>query len=366
MCSLKLDTSKYDFHSLENKYNGFGVPAFKIMIEGKDVVQKEHMGIGEIVVETSINKADIFSFSVINAYEMDKSQFKWTDDYFVVGKKVEIKIGYIDKFFTVFDGYITSVKYESIKGEGPAVVVSGMDSSFLMMKGRKSFIWTKKKHSDIVSEIAKKYKLKTEVSSTDIEFETVIQNHQTDYDFLNYLADINSYEVFVIGSTLYFRELNSDQSSALTLELNRNLIEFSYTMDLAEQIGEVIVRGYNDKKEEIEAKANSIDKLGNGDKDGVSLLRGIDKTNTIHYIYEPVISKKEAEDRAKSILAKRAMNFVFGEGVSIGIPEIMAGRYISIKGLWGTKTRLFYITSTIHSINDNGFNTYFKVGGNAI
>lgn len=362
---IKLDTKSYDFHSLEKKYSGFNGPAVKVLIDGKDIVNKEYMAIGEISVESSIDKADGFYFTIINAYEMDKSSFKW-EKYFVAGNKIEIKFGYIDKFSTVFEGYITQVKYEFLGGEVPKVIISGMDASFLMMKGKKSLIWTKKKHSDIVSEIIKKYKLKAKVDNTNVEFETIIQNGQTDYEFINYLADINSCEVFTVGGTVYFRKINSDKSSTMTLEMNRTLKEFEIGHDIGEQISSVIVRGYNIAKEEIEAKAASIDKLGSGDKDGVSLISSIDKENTIHYVYDPVISQKEAEDKAKSILLKKSMNFIEGSGVSIGLPEIMAGRYLTIKGLWGTKDRLFYIKEVRHIYDNNGFNSYFKVGGNNI
>ena len=160
MCALKLDTKSYDFHALEKKYSGFRAPAFKIMIEGKDIVTKEYMGIGELTVENSIDKASIFNFTVINGYEMQKSSFKWVEDYLTVGKKIEIKLGYIDKFETVFEGYITNVKFQFIKGEVPTMLISGMDASFLMMKGKKSFIWSKKKHSDIVTDVGKKYGFK--------------------------------------------------------------------------------------------------------------------------------------------------------------------------------------------------------------
>ena len=366
MCALKLDTKSYDFSSLEKKYSGFKAPAFKISIEGKDIVTKEYMGVSHLDVENSIDKASSFSFSVINSYEMQKSSFKWVDNYLTVGKKVEIKLGYVDKFETVFEGYITNVKFQFSRGEVPTVVVSGMDSLFLLMKGKKSFIWSKKKHSDIVSEVAKKYGLKTEVTSTDVQFESVIQNQQTDYDFLRYLADLNSCEVFVVGTTLYFRKINSEKGSVIDLEVHRNLIEFEYGYNLGDLIGGVTVKGYNTKKEEIEAKINTVKGLESSGKDGISILQKLDKENIIHYIYDPVISKKEAEDRAKSLLLKRSMMFVEGEGASIGLPEIIAGRYINIKGIWGTKTKLFYITSVNHVFDQKGFNTHFRVGGNTI
>lgn len=366
MGSLKLDTSSYEFSSLEKKYSNFRAPAFKILVDGKDIVQKEMMGIDNLSIESSINKADIFSFTVVNAYKYDKNNFSWVDSILKPGSKVEIKLGYVDKFVSVFDGYITGVTFEFSRNSGANLVVSGMDASFLMMKGKKSFIWTKKKHSDIVSEIAKKYKLKTDVSSTSTEFETVVQNNQSDYDFIKYLADLNSSEMFVYGSTFYFRVINKSKSASITLEMNKHLMNMTYSTDLASQIGGVVVRGYNIKKEEIEAKIEKVDSLNSDGKDGVSILSSLDGKNTMNYVYEPVVSKKEAEDIAKSLLLKKSMNYVSGNATSIGLPEISSGRYVKIKGIYGTQSRVFYITSVIHSFNGEGFTTYFEFGGNSV
>lgn len=366
MSNLKIDDKSYEFATLEKKYSGFRAPAYKIFINGKDVVQKEHIGIEEIYVENSIDKADFFSFTVVNAYKFDKSIFEWQENALTIGSKIEIKFGYIDKFNTIFEGYITSVKYDFSQREGASIIVSGMDASFLMMKGKKSFLWLKKKHSDIVDELAKKYKLKAQIKNTSMEFESIVQNNQSDYDFLRYLADLNSYEMFVLGSNLYFREINSSKDSIITLEMNRHMISFNYSIDLGEQVGGVVVRGYNTKKEEIEAKCEKIDGINNGGKNGVSVLRSLDKTNTLHYIYEPLVSKNEAKQIAESMLLKKSMNYVSGDGMCVGIPEIIAGRYIKIKGMFGVKAKTFYITSTVHIFDSTGYTTSFKIGGNEV
>lgn len=366
MCSLKLGTNTYEFASLESKYLQFQAPAFKILIEGTDIVQKECMGIGEVSVESSIDKASFFSFSLLNSYEIDKNSFKWIKDYFDLGNKIEIKLGYVDKLFTVFEGYITAVKYDFSLDEGVSVIVSGMDASFLMMKGKKSDIWLNKKHSDIVSEIAGKYGLSTEVQATSMLFPTVTQNQQTDYDFLKYLSNLNSFETFIFGSTLYFRKINSDKSSIMTLEINKHISELNYSVDIGEQIAGVVVRGYNIKKEEIESKCESVKGINSTGKDGVAILKSLGKDNAFHYIHEPLISVEEAKERAESFLIKRSMSFVTGIGSSIGIPEISAGRYLNIKGAFGTESRIFYVTAATHVLDSNGYSTYFKIGGNSI
>lgn len=73
MAALKIDSKKYDFMKLNSKYDDFSAPALKIMVEGKNIVTKEFMAITSLVVETSIEEADIFSFTISNAYDAEQN-----------------------------------------------------------------------------------------------------------------------------------------------------------------------------------------------------------------------------------------------------------------------------------------------------
>lgn len=364
--AYKLDTGSYDFGSLEKQYSNFRAPSFKVLVDGKDIIQKGKLGISEVTVENCVDKSDLATFKVVNAYKPDKMDFQWKDDYFKLGKKLEIKYGYTGKELSVFEGYITNVEYEFTNQNGSIVTVEGMDSSFLMMKGKKSEIWSKKKHSDIVSEIAKNYKLKAEVASTSIQYETVIQNGQSDYEFIERLALQNSCEFFVAGGTLYFREYNKSKSAAITLEIGKTLLEFKYGSNIDSIVSGVLVRGYNIKKEEIEVSVNKVSSTSGDGDDGVKLLSSIDSKNTIHHIYAPIISEGEAKAMGEAYLMKKSMEFITGEGKSIGLPQICGGRYIKIKGMFGTKSKNFYVVSALHVLNKNGYNTYFTLGGNCV
>lgn len=366
MAALKIDSKKYDFMKLNSKYDDFSAPALKIMVEGKNIVTKEFMAITSLIVETSIEEADIFSFTISNAYNAEQMSFKWVEDYFTPGNKVEISMGYIDKLLLVMEGIITSVRM-TIGSEGvPTIEISGMDSSFLMMKGKKSFIWTKKKHSDIVTEIGKKYGLKVSTTATTAQFPTVIQNGQTDYDFIKRLSSMNGFEFFVTGSQLYFRDPTKENSPIMELVIGDNLISLEINLDIGEQLSGVVVKGYNIKKEMVEATADKITKMGSGTLDGPSLVSKLNKKDTIREIYEPVIDKNEADAMAKAILNDASRKFITGYAESVGLPELRAGRYITLKGYWGTTAKTVYVISCRHEIDQDGFTSVLNIGGNII
>lgn len=366
MSGFSLDTSKYDYMKLSKNYDEFSAPAFKILVEGKDIVQKEYMAIERIKVETSVEEADMFSFNIVNGFDLEKFSFAWDEDYFKPGSKVEIKLGYIDKLKTVIEGVITSVEFNIESGSAPTIRVYGMDTSFLMMKGKKTRIWSKKKHSEIVEAISKNYNLKATTTATSLQFETVIQNGQSDYEFIQRLSSLNGYEFFVTGGNLYFRDPAAEKSPIISLKVGENIISFKYSVDIADQISSVNVKGYNIKKEVIDVKSNSITKIGSGSYDGPTLIGKLNSTETIREIYEPIIDKNEAENIAKAVLNQSSRNFVKGQASTVGIPELRAGRYINVKGMWGTTEKMFYILSCSHEFDDGGFTSFFQLGGNTI
>ncbi|BEP29031.1 phage late control D family protein [Helicovermis profundi] len=366
MTAFKIDKTKYDFMKLLKKYGDMGAPAFKVLIDGTDIVLKEYMAITKITVETNIDKADFVQFIVSNAYEVDKSSFKWTDKYFLPGKKVEIKLGYVDKFETVFIGVITSATFSIGENSTPNIIVGCMDKSFLMMKGKKYKLWTKMSYSEVVSKIAGNYKLTANVDKTELKYETIIQNFQTDYEFIMGLSKRSIREFFVSGDYLYFIDKYSSSASIITLGIGTDLVEFEYTMDIGEQLTSVEVNGYNNNKEVLKYVAKDIKKIGSGKNTGISLLKKIDSGNASYILSDYVTTKKEAETFAKSILYNQSMKFISSHAKLLGIPELRAGRYIKVEGMWNAKEVLFYIKSCTHEFDYDGYVTLLDMEGNSI
>lgn len=363
MSQLKLDNKSYQYEELAKKYNHFHRPLFKIVIDGKEIM-KEGVGVSSISINTSIErKSESCVFTINNGFDPLKRNFRWVDDMLVLGKKVDVSIGYFSKLELVFTGIISSVRidyhFESIE-------VTALDISFLMMRGTSSTSWEKKKHSDIVSEIAKKYTSYTVIDPTSIQYNKVTQDGETDYQFINRLAIANNYDFFVIGNYLYFRKPLSERNPVVTLEYGENLHTFSIDADITKQVSGVVVRSWNHLENTvIEGKATKINKLGTNSKTGVDIMNSLGKDH-IEYVNANVESIEEAKSRAEAILNNYGMLLLRAEGECVGIPEIRAGRYMQINGVGQKYSQLYYITSANHFITESGYITSFTLGGNAV
>ncbi|WP_166240043.1 phage late control D family protein [Paenibacillus turpanensis] len=364
MAKLELDTSQYTLDQLKQKYADFMAPALEVKIAGTALPQG--IGISHIEVETTIEPvADTFTFRVANAFDLQTKQFRWLN-VFTLGASIELQFGYGSKLTPIFSGYITSVVTEFAESETPALTVRGMDLTYLMLKGSKSRTWNNKKYSEIVEEIARSHGATPHVDATTTNYPTVSQNRINDFMYLQYLAKTVNYDFFIVGKHLYFRKPFTQMSPVITLEYGQTLKSLYMDANLAEQITDVSVRSWDDKKQElIEGKSGVIKKLGTNSKTGKDLLSAESGTYT-EYIYTNTATMEEAQSMADAYLNRRAMKLLHGVGESVGLPEIRAGRYIELSGLGQTFDQPYYVTGATHQWSDDGYITRFQIGGNAI
>ena len=358
-----------DIEKLAEIYNNFYTPAFEIEVENENIIEKG-VEVVSVSIENDLNKADHFTFTVNNAFDVIQGEILWMDQLFAFGKKVKIKMGYANtkELEVMLVGIITSVRITFPSGGLPQLEVSGYDLSHCMMKDFQSNSWLKATHSDIVVDMAKKYnQLKCVVEKTNERFNQVSKTDgKSDFQFLSELAQQNYFEFFISGETLYFRAPKYDREPVVTLEWGKSLISFSPEVNVANQITTVEVRGWDPvNKKEFLGIAEAGDELekkqrGNRQSGGELVQKIYGKSPDLSLSY-PVSSQQEADQLAKSILNQHAEGLVTGSGETIGIPKILPGENIFLKGLGKKFSKSYYIESSNHSISSSGYRTTFHV-----
>ncbi|WP_248926124.1 phage late control D family protein [Paenibacillus hamazuiensis] len=364
MAEPTLSTQTFTFEELEKKYGGFFAPTFEVLINGTNIALTA--AITQVTVETSIeSEASSFEFTVVNAFDPLKQEFQWLDSEFTLGTYVEIRMGYVDKLETVLYGLITSVSCEFPSDDLPKIIVRGMDMSFLMMRSVRSQSWEKKKISDIVSEVGKQYVSKVVADDTGDPIEITAQNECSDYEFISELAKELNYDFFIVGKTMYFRKALESTSPVVTLAWGKTLRSFAPEMNIAAQVGKVVVRGWDVKKTALlEGTSGQVKKLGSNSKTGPDILNSLGSYT--EYVYTNVDTEQEAKDKATAILNYRAMQLISGYGECDGIPEMMAGLYVKMEGLGKKLSQPYYLKAVTHTIDSFGYVTRFRIGGNAV
>ena len=371
--------------ALEQQHGDFYVPVFTIKVNDKDVLHELFMEISSVTVDDTLKGADRFSFVVNSAFDFERRelrpdtefsssasapreprQFPFITDLFAFGTGVEIRMGYqVDKELPLMiRGKITAVQTSFPANGVPQITVSGYDLSYCMTKGKRSRNWTNKKDSDVVSQIADEHGLKAKVTDTRVQHPKTEQSQESDWQFLEKLADRNGYEIHVFDKELSFAKPANDKDAVVSLEWGRGLLSFTPEINIAEQISKVEVRGWDvNSKKEIVGTAGAGEEPGRDPKQrsGAEVIKAVCRDQGELKVRVPVFSQQEAKQRAEAILKKRSELFVQGSGESIGLPEIRANTNIELLGMGKPFDKTYYIEQSTHTINNSGYRTTFKV-----
>jgi len=353
---------------LQQSHGNFFVPAFRILVDGKDLLTNYFMEIASVQVDNTLKGADRFTFTLNSTFNFENREFQHLRDTFDFGKPVEIYMGYTgnQSLTLMLRGMITAVQTSFPSSGLPQINVSGYDLSYPMTLGKHSNNWTDQTDTQVVKLIGAKYGLEVKSDDTKMKHPKTEQSQESDLQFLEKLAERNGFEVYVYDKTLFFRPPQNNISAAVTLEWGKGLVSFAPEINISEQISKVEVRGWDVlKKAEIVGVAQRGDEPGRdpGRRSGAEHLRSVarDDDATSLKIRLPVFSKQEAEQRAKALLKKRSEMFVQGSGESIGLPELMADSNLELKGLGVLFSKTYYVDQTTHTISTSGFKTTFKI-----
>lgn len=261
---------------------------------------------------------------------------------------------------------ITAIEPLFKEGMIAEMVVRGYDKSHRLFRETKSRAFLNKKDSDLAQEIAQSGGLQAEVETTNTIYDHIFQHNLSDLAFLQHRAWRIGYECFVQDGKLYFRKPPTG-GEEISLTWGQELQTFSPRMSLAEQVDEVVVKGWDvEKKEAIIGRAAAttaqlyprLQQSQTGAE-----LAGQFGTGKLAIVNQPVISQAEADALALARLNELSGAFVEAEGVAFRKPEICAGKIMRLEALGQRLSGNYLVTSANHVYTAEGLHTHFTVRG---
>lgn len=285
---------------------------------------------------------------------------------FDLTKKIEIEVAQPDgNKVKLIEGEITALEPTYNEGMIAECVVRGYDLSHRLYREVKSLTYLNKKDSDLANDIAGAAKLGGgTIDTTSAIYEHIYQHNQSDLAFLMQRAWRIGYECFVEDGKLYFRKPPTS-GTLPKLTWGTDLQEFHPRMTLAEQVNEVIVKGWDSAAmQAIVGKASSGElypKIGES-KDGAAWGATFG-TGKLVVVDQPVMDQAEANTLAAARLNELSGSFIQAEGVALRRPDIRAGKMVKIEALGDRFSGEYLVTSATHIYKADGFTTHFSVRG---
>ncbi|PID86683.1 MAG: hypothetical protein CSB13_03055 [Chloroflexi bacterium] len=331
-----------------------------IKIDGTKIQDSVRSQVVETTVDQHVFMPDMFTLRMKDEklQILDNGPFDLTK---------EIEIAASDggsKRTVLIKGEISSLEPYFGEGMTPELIVRGYDKSHRLFRETKSRAFLNKKDSQLAEEIAGEIDLSPEVDATSTVYDHIFQSNQSNLEFLMERAWRIGYECFVDDGKLYFRK-PPDNATAVSLRWGHELISFKPRMTLAEQVDEVVVKGWDiDKQEAIVGKSDDgqlypkIDESRNGKDWASSFGQG-----KLVIVDQPVVSQAEADALAQARMNERSGTFIQAEGIAYRRPDIKAGQMVDLALLGSRFSGKYLVTNATHVYSPEGFRTYFSVRG---
>lgn len=368
-------------------------PEFEVHIEGLQMDPTTKNDIIDVKVNRDIDEMSGFDLT-LNNWDDVNLKFKHSDSpQLKLGGRVSVRLGYADKLLTVATGTISTLSPKFTDSASPTVQVSGVDG-LLRLKDRKPTenevkIYRNLPDWRIAEQIAQRNHLRIEVTREGPTHDRVVQKNQDDASFLLERAKRLDFDCYILPDpqsgedTLYFIKPTDGRdgrpirvyrlayapglSTGPTTQpegLIPNLLEFTPTLTVSQQVGKLTVRGWDPRTKQPIAFTATAENLpaGQNKADGQSGPEAAESTlggRQDVLVDAPVSSDQEARELAISLLRERAYEFITGTGRVAGLPELRPGDNLEIYGLGQRFSGTYFVKRVEHTLNTSGFFTQF-------
>jgi uncharacterized protein len=373
-------------------------PEFSVEVDGRPLDPTTKNDVLNVRVVRDLENMASFDFT-LNNWDDRQLRFKYFEaarDPLAIGARVDIKLGYADQLVPVISGQITSLRPSFPESGSPTIGVSGTDG-MQKLKRRKARdnepkLYRNQRDWQIAQTIAARNDLAAKVDKVGPVHERVWQKNQDDAEFLIERAKRIDFECFVLHDpgtgrdTLHFQAPRDGRDGkqavvyrltygpGLAAEEQRpggagpllpNLIEFTPTLTLSDQVSKVTVRGWNPRTKKpirFTASARNLPSLpGAEGLNGPGTAEKVLGDRQEIVVEQPVDSEEEARELAISLLRERAYRFNTGSGRIAGLPQLRPNDNLELRGLGRRFSGLYYVRQVEHTLGGSGFFTRFDV-----
>lgn len=359
---MDLMTQSTTYQELKSRYQGFRAPTARLLVDGTDLGESLKARLFRVTTDlTSGYAASGASFDVMGEYDYEQTGFdaKGAAKVLQLGARVELQLGYI-RTVTVFSGLIVEVRYDFEEDESPCIHVECMDAKCLLMKTQRLEIRTEKKIAPVVNALLGAQPVSTYLNGRTVKLEEsetqpLPFNMESDYDYLVRQAQYTGCEFFILAGQAYFRTPPEASSPVMTLEPRQGIARASFSLRGAPLVQKVTVVGVDPTSDEAVSGSAAISGTFGKGSGSNRMLSGTERT----YFDPRTASAKDAADRAKVLMGGIRQQFGLLTCRCIGLPDLVPGRWVKIKGLMPEANAGFYITDVRHVYSQNGFTTTF-------
>ncbi len=376
------------YNDLFNSYEEFREPLIEIEVEGEVLKKEDGLAVTRAEIDlTSGYEAGLAEVTLVGAYKGETGAFDISKvkKYLLLGSMIRISLGYGAVLREVFRGFIARVNFIVPGGKGgdvPSIQLTAMDIKGNMMANRHSKRLSSKCYSDAVKEVIQgnpffgykdgQQKDFTELviddtpdkpsgdstsqqgsGQSETDDKRVEMVEESDYEFVVKAAKKYNYEFFAVGKTLYFIQARKNKDILIELSLAEGIKSLNVGYDITGLVGQVEVRNVDPDKGGFIGKSQNINnKISMGNK-----AKPLVSDQSLVYIDPTADDQDKAGYRAGYLADKAGYSLGSLHAQTVGIPELIPGRFMTIKDSGKPVENDFYLTRVKHVFTRAGYYT---------
>jgi len=330
-----------------------------VMVDGAEIPGEFH--VLSLAVSKEVNRIPSATLTLRDG-EASKATFLASNsDFFIPGKKIEIRLGYRSQNDPVFKGIV--VKHGiSIRKSGSVLSIECRDEAVKMSCGERSRYFTDMKDSDIMEQILDSYKLGKDVKATKPDLKEVTQFNSTDWDFLLCRAEANGQVVIASDGKVTVTTPASGDEPILTVGFGSTLLELDAEIDARRQSKGIVARSWSATDQDVlEAEAKEPPKSEAGNIAPATLADVIG--GEAHQMrHGGRLTQPELQAWADGRLLKERLAKVRGRAKFQGFAGVTPGKIIEVTGIGERFAGKLYVSGVRHEVNNGNWKTDVQFG----
>jgi phage protein D len=261
----------------------------------------------------------------------------------------------------IFQGIVSGLEAEFSEVSAPVLTVLAEDALQKSRIARRSKTYENKTLADIAREIANNLGLTPQITGLTRDLGVQAQVNESDLGFLRRLAARNDADLQVVGAELHVAPRGQVRRGTVDLALHSQLRRVTALADLAHQVNEVTVTGWDASRgERITGRSSGANNGPGQGRTGAEMLSDALGRRSHQVSHLHVETDAEATALADAVYDERQRRFVTVNATAEGNPLVRVGTHVTLSGIGPRFSNTYYVTQCRHRFDlERGYETDF-------
>jgi uncharacterized protein len=301
-------------------------------------------------------------FGNIVSKEDGSTEFAFEDESVLkLGDNLSVYAGDEHAPTEIFRGIVSALEAEFTESSPPVLTVLAEDALQKTRMARRTKTYENKTLADIANEIANNIGLTPQITGLTRDLGVQVQMNESDLVFLRRLLARNDGDLQVVGKELHVAPRGQVRRGTVELNMQSQLRRVSALADLAHQVNEITVTGWDAKQgQRITGRSSGANNGPGQGRTGAEILTNALGRRSHQLSHLHVTTDGEANALAEAAYDERQRRFVTVQATAEGNPLLRVGTHVTLTGLGSRFSNTYYVTQCRHRFDLNrGYETDF-------